>query len=75
MGGNLMDWKFMGHMECCVCKWYKSCVMAETCPYTAGWQDGQKKLLEYLITWEGHPIDLMDKLRQILKQLEAGNGK
>lgn len=39
-------WEFNNTMDCALCKY--DCNKPEPCPYTAGWADGQKKLLEYL---------------------------
>lgn len=69
------EWKFVGQMDCDLCKY--DCNSTEHCPYTAGWQDGQRKLLEYLIANAKHPpLDdsrriYQDQLEKMLAQLEG----
>lgn len=41
-----MTYKFTGQMNCDKCKFYPACQSGEpNCPYLAGWEDGQAKLL------------------------------
>jgi hypothetical protein len=42
-----MEWKFNNVTVCDKCKY--DCNSTEHCPYTAGWKDGQEKLLKYLL--------------------------
>lgn len=43
------EWKFVGQMDCDYCKFIiTGCNYEGNCPYTAGWKDGQAKLLKYL---------------------------
>lgn len=43
--------------------------------FQAGKNAGKKEILEELRVWQGHPMDLRDKITQMLKQLEAQDGK
>ena len=43
------EWEFNGQMNCDKCKFKEKCLsLEENCPYIAGWQDGQAKLLMHL---------------------------
>jgi hypothetical protein len=40
-------YKFNGAVNCDKCKFFRVCKAGESnCPYMAGWQDGQAKLLK-----------------------------
>jgi hypothetical protein len=40
------NYKFTGAVNCDKCKFFPDCKVGEAnCPYMAGWQDGQAKLL------------------------------
>jgi hypothetical protein len=42
------DWEFNGAVNCDKCKFGKRCLSSEDkCPYLAGWQDGQAKMLKH----------------------------
>lgn len=43
---DTMDYRFNGQVNCDQCKFFPDCKAGESnCPYMAGWQDGQTKLL------------------------------
>jgi arylamine N-acetyltransferase len=42
------DWKFNSVMNCDKCKFNHQCNMEPDCPYIIGWQEGQKKLTDFL---------------------------
>jgi hypothetical protein len=40
--------------------------------FRAGKNAGKKEILEELRAWQGHPIDLRDKIIQMLKEIQDG---
>lgn len=67
------EWKFNGAMDCDKCKWGQSCTMVTDCPYLAGWEDGQRKLLRFEIA-NTDTVQLKDTFKLLLTQLEAKHG-
>lgn len=70
------DWKFNGVMNCDKCKFNHQCNMEPDCPYLAGWEDGQKKLLAYMVANAETGAHLTkNMMRDALKELEGKNEK
>ena len=81
-------WQFNSVMNCDKCKFKHQCNMEPDCPYIVGWEDGQHKMLNFLIKYAHHAklmtveVVMKQKLEDMLKTLtmdksvqEAADGK
>jgi hypothetical protein len=64
------DWKFNGVMDCDKCKFNHQCNIEPDCPYFTGWNDGQKKLLNFEIA-NTDTVQLKNIFKSMLKELKA----